>query len=59
MAGMVSQWWLTYWSNDASYTLHPLIFYILVFAVVGVSASVVAYSRSIVLTFTGVRASRR
>ena len=34
-------------------------FYVVVFALIGVAASFVAYIRALVMTFTGIRASRR
>ena len=55
---MLSQWWLTYWSSDPNFVVHSRVFYVAVFGIVGIGAAIVAYLRAIVMTFTGIRASR-
>lgn len=58
-AQLVSQWWLTLWSSDTSYTEHPVHFYQGIYALIGVGAAVSGGIRVLVMNGMGVRASRK
>ncbi len=58
LSQLVSQWWLTFWSSDLSYSRLPLGGYMGIFAALGVAAAAFAYIRVMVMLFVGLSASR-
>jgi ATP-binding cassette subfamily C (CFTR/MRP) protein 1 len=58
MAQLVSQWWITFWTADKNYVLHPEGFYMGIFVALGVAAAVLSFLRVVVMVITGIRASK-
>jgi ABC-type multidrug transport system fused ATPase/permease subunit len=58
LSQLVSQWWLTFWTSDAYYLLHPLGFYMGVFFALGAASAVFAFTRVTTTALMGISASR-
>ena len=58
LAQVVSQWWLTFWTSDFTYSKLPIGGYMGVFAALGVAAAFLAFIRVIIMMLMGLRASR-